>query len=909
MKIKQVAATWRATAGAASSPWRRLMHAFMVARIAAWILMLPQAVGADSAASSAPAPRLDSATAQSTESLLSSLYRTQNTAGQYAPGDDAVALLARPVFATMAWDAYTTTHNTAMLAQSANSIARYYTYLFSTVDRDGDHMVETTATIQKRDATVEDPAFNALLAVDARNLARIHLELRRTMQALYWYDVARAIERAVVSSTFDPDQNFCFARDPGSGQFIRRVAPSAALAADFTFAMGENHAARMRSQVVDWASQSVGDVAPSDRPARAIDLLCATAVLSDGDHAPVIDAVRRAMPAASPSGNAIERYALARARLDLPLTEDDTAIGLLLYLQRATQIPDVERFRIEQAIPKVRALASTGRAPQLTVNDADEAIRTVFSTVSALRERLRKTSFYGADDRRAFAGGDPNVATQRLLDDVTALAHRAENRLFEMRYAASSPRLSATLVNDRVVALDPVTVRWETTAKSPLSWKTISIGVFGEAVSPLSGAPFSAAPGAPLRLVTKHLARGNTGALRLMTFTAVFQDQGGTLSRYHVTRSVYLSPPVGITARFPEGRTMAASTVPVQVVMRRNAGTGDVAKYFWFSPSGLRLNEGNSGVVRFGTSDSVVVTLHVEVPSPCRPGVFPFTLKFFAGDRDAGTVTASLFKPYRWTFVGPFATDGGLSKPLAPERGVNLLQSYPGPNGSAVWRTVPELACGPRGGIALSSLAGDRGVYYLYTIVGCAYENDMKARLWSNGPAALYVNGRPEMAITSSRGDSATAQVHLDPDKNHILIKVIGDRDTRVSFALGDEQNLAADEFDNNLSELAGGYRELTARELSRGSTPSESRRLVTLRFQDPEANSVAVVGSFNGWSPASNPMRKQGDTWELTLSLLPGRYSYRFVVDQKKQVLDPSQSATEPDGYGGKNSVLVVNK
>jgi hypothetical protein len=222
---------------------------------------------------------------------------------------------------------------------------------------------------------------------------------------------------------------------------------------------------------------------------------------------------------------------------------------------------------------------------------------------------------------------------------------------------------------------------------------------------------------------------------------------------------------------------------------------------------------------------------------------------------------------------------------------------------------VPASACDPRGGLSLRALASDRGVQYLYTIVACAYETDLQARLWSNAPAALYVNGRPALAVTSAKGDSAKANIHLDPDKNHILIKVIGDADARVSFVLGNDDNLAADEFDNNLAELAQGYRELTARELTQGSAPSETRRLVTLRFQDPEALSVAVVGSFNGWSPATNPMQKKGDTWELTLSLLPGKYAYRFLVDQKKQVLDPASKGTEPDGYGGKNSVLVVNK
>jgi hypothetical protein len=288
--------------------------------------------------------------------------------------------------------------------------------------------------------------------------------------------------------------------------------------------------------------------------------------------------------------------------------------------------------------------------------------------------------------------------------------------------------------------------------------------------------------------------------------------------------------------------------------------------------------------------------------------VFPFTLKFVTDDRDAGTIASSLFKPYSWTFVGPFA-DGGLDKAHPPEQGVNLLQTYPGPNGSARWRTVPVTACDPRGGISLRSLAKDRGVQYLYTVVACAYETSLKARLSSNAPATLFVNGRRVLTVGSARGDSASADIHFDPDRNHILIKVLGDADARVSFAIGNDDNLAADEFDNNLAELAGGYRELTARELATGSTPSESRRLVTLRFQDPEAGAVAVVGSFNGWSPASNPMQKKGDVWELTLSLAPGKYSYRFLVDQKKQVLDPASKQTEPDGYGGKNSVLVINK
>jgi 1,4-alpha-glucan branching enzyme len=85
---------------------------------------------------------------------------------------------------------------------------------------------------------------------------------------------------------------------------------------------------------------------------------------------------------------------------------------------------------------------------------------------------------------------------------------------------------------------------------------------------------------------------------------------------------------------------------------------------------------------------------------------------------------------------------------------------------------------------------------------------------------------------------------------------------------------------------------------------------LVTFTYEDPAANAISVVGSFNGWSPETHRLQKTAEgRWELTLSLAPGRYSYRFLIDQKRQVLDPSTAMTEPDGYGGKNSVVVVKR
>jgi hypothetical protein len=372
---------------------------------------------------------------------------------------------------------------------------------------------------------------------------------------------------------------------------------------------------------------------------------------------------------------------------------------------------------------------------------------------------------------------------------------------------------------------------------------------------------------------------------------------------------VFAHPPVGIRARFPKGRIIASDRVPIELDMARRARSSPPTRYYWFSPSGLRVAEGNQGAFVFGSADSATATIHVEIPSPCRPGLFPFTLKFLAGDREAGTIQAALFKPYQWAFVGPFA-GGNLERKLAPENGVAVLKSFDAGKRKVGWKPVPTSACGPRGEIVLRNLMDEAGVGYLYTVVAMQNETDIGVRLVSNCPAALYINGKKVVANTGEAGDSSSANVHLQSDKNHILLKVVGDATATVAFALGNDDNLAADEFNNDLALLVEGYTELVARSQAKNETQTEARRLVTFHYDDSAANAVSVVGSFNGWSPETHRMEKLADgKWELTLSLIPGRYGYRFLIDQKKQVLDPSTELTEPDGYGGKNSVVVVQR
>jgi len=203
------------------------------------------------------------------------------------------------------------------------------------------------------------------------------------------------------------------------------------------------------------------------------------------------------------------------------------------------------------------------------------------------------------------------------------------------------------------------------------------------------------------------------------------------------------------------------------------------------------------------------------------------------------------------------------------------------------------------------------GTGYLYTVIESSANKECPVYLASNVPAAVFINGTRVLTHKPSDvPELVNVQAQVQRGLNNILVKVIGDQTARVFFKLGDDNNLSSDEFNNNLWELVGGYNEFHERSSQQLVADDDIPKLVTLRFDDPDANSVSVIGTFNGWSPEHSRMRRTAEgTWEVTLSLRPGKYAYRFLINNRQQVLDPSSVYQEPDGYGGKNSVIFVMK
>ncbi|HEV8428296.1 MAG TPA: S8 family serine peptidase [Pyrinomonadaceae bacterium] len=79
--------------------------------------------------------------------------------------------------------------------------------------------------------------------------------------------------------------------------------------------------------------------------------------------------------------------------------------------------------------------------------------------------------------------------------------------------------------------------------------------------------------------------------------------------------------------------------------------------------------------------------------------------------------------------------------------------------------------------------------------------------------------------------------------------------------------------------------------------------------FHDDEARSVSLAGDFNGWNAASTVLTKDATgLWLCRFATPgPGRYEYKFVVDHRRWTEDPSNGMKVSDGYGGLNSVLIV--
>jgi 1,4-alpha-glucan branching enzyme len=85
------------------------------------------------------------------------------------------------------------------------------------------------------------------------------------------------------------------------------------------------------------------------------------------------------------------------------------------------------------------------------------------------------------------------------------------------------------------------------------------------------------------------------------------------------------------------------------------------------------------------------------------------------------------------------------------------------------------------------------------------------------------------------------------------------------------------------------------------------TKRRVTFKLNAPDAKDVRISGSFNEWSYESTPLKKEANgVWKTLVSLAPGTYEYRFIVDGEWRD-DPECPLRVENPFGSQNCVRVV--
>lgn len=85
------------------------------------------------------------------------------------------------------------------------------------------------------------------------------------------------------------------------------------------------------------------------------------------------------------------------------------------------------------------------------------------------------------------------------------------------------------------------------------------------------------------------------------------------------------------------------------------------------------------------------------------------------------------------------------------------------------------------------------------------------------------------------------------------------------------------------------------------GTKPTE------FKLYAPGAKKVMIAGSFNKWDTKKLPAKKDSKgNWLAKVALTPGRYEYKFIVDEN-WTNDPRCTSCVANPLGSQNCVIEV--
>jgi len=295
------------------------------------------------------------------------------------------------------------------------------------------------------------------------------------------------------------------------------------------------------------------------------------------------------------------------------------------------------------------------------------------------------------------------------------------------------------------------------------------------------------------------------------------------------------------------------------------------------------------------------------------PGRYPFSLTVTLDGNPVALFNESLVRPFNWLHLGTLAkADEPLRNAVSFQS--DLFKAFPTMDGRELrWSEVPPDAIDGEGTLQPRRLYGkpQNRCALFYTVVDSPARVKLVWRLATKNESSLWINGEPVVPGTDARLEGMAGQVELRKGPNSILLAVCwDDAPDGVSFELGDDNGLPPSGLLNNLDDIIDGYDRLNeVQNAKKKEAPApEQLKDVVIKYANLRASEVSIIGSFNNWEAGATQMKKEGKgAWTVTLHLRAGKYPYKFLVNRKQKTTDPANEATEPDGFGGQNSILEV--
>ncbi|MFO7915691.1 MAG: isoamylase early set domain-containing protein [Candidatus Krumholzibacteriales bacterium] len=384
---------------------------------------------------------------------------------------------------------------------------------------------------------------------------------------------------------------------------------------------------------------------------------------------------------------------------------------------------------------------------------------------------------------------------------------------------------------------------------------------------------------------------------------------GGHRYEIHGGSSMTLNEGYQAILNFPEGKKIKPE-LPVDIVLKYSADQplqGIVEGRF--CPP---LSVSPSLPARFRVEPHKITTtlpLILKTGGIIPPGKYPFTLNLYLEGRQIASLEESVVNPLNWLHLGPLPSDA-----VTTENGSgyqdDFSKSYRSADGNKVWwRQVPSGAMSESGYLYLNRLETEKSSScLLYTMLEAGHDSEAKLRLDTGNRAILWLNGN--IIFSGSGSENAEIAEELREGKNSILLALFWDKaPDPVIFRISDRSGLPITELSNRLDEIIYRYAAIRSPEAPEEFTAGDNEpKEVTLVLNREECSEVSVIGSFNNWDPEATPMKRNGSgIWEATVILEPGKYSYKFLIDNRLKITDPLSEQQENDGFGGTNSVIIV--